>query len=228
MKIKYIFYAALFASSFGLYSCGNNTPEKKETTPVINQLIEGNIRYLESHPLHPNQTKFSRLSTSGEQKPKAIVVSCSDSRVPPEIIFDQGLGDLFVIRTAGNIIGDIELASIEYAVLKLNCKTIMVLGHDHCGAIDSFLEHPIDSLPGHLNELMSFIRKQPIQQKILERPGDHNYMAVVSNIIYFANQLRNNSGIIRQKFNQKEIEIFGALYHFDNGKVQIIEDDIKR
>jgi carbonic anhydrase len=228
MKIRYIIYAILFAFSFGLCSCGNNTPEKKEATPVINQLIEGNIRYVESNPLHPDQTKFRRQSIVETQTPKAIIISCSDSRVPPEIVFDQGLGDLFVIRTAGNIIGNIEMASIEYAVLKLHCNTILVLGHEDCGAIQTFLDQPIDSLPGHLNALVNFIRTQPIQQKLLEHPGNNNYLSVINNIIYFVGQLKNNSRIIQEKFDKKEIEIFGAIYHIDNGKVQIIEDEIKK
>src|SRR5689334_1569706 len=99
---------------------------KKEATidgPVIQQLLDGNKRYRESQPMHTDQSKFRRESLVDGQRTKAIVVSCSDSRVPPEIIFDQGLGDLFTIRTAGNVIDDIELASIKYAVLKFQCNT---------------------------------------------------------------------------------------------------------
>jgi carbonic anhydrase len=228
MKSKLHLGFAMLALVITLGSCEKKETEPDTTIPVINQLMEGNKRYQEAHPLHPDQTKFRRQSTAEKQNPKAIVVSCSDSRVPPEIIFDQGLGNLFVIRTAGNIIGNIEMASIEYAVLKLNCKTIVVLGHEHCGAIQSFLDHPSDSLPGHLNELVNFIRSQPIQQKILEHQGDKSYEAVINNIIYFVGQLKTKSRITKEKFDKKEVEIFGAIYHLDNGKVQIIQDDIKK
>jgi len=227
MKKDFFLSPTLLVLSVVLWSCESKTPETNTNLPVIDQLMEGNKRYLESQPLHPDQTKFRRQSIAEKQNPKAIVISCSDSRVPPEIVFDQGLGDLFVIRTAGNIIGNIELASIEYALIKFNCNTIMVLGHEQCGAIQSYLEHPTDSLPGHLNELVDFIRSQPIQKKILEHPGDKSYAAVINNIIYFVGQLKTNSRITHEKFNKKEVEIFGAIYHLDNGKVQIIEDDIK-
>ena len=212
----------------GTWSCEVMSAEKSPNLSVINQLMEGNRRYQESNPIHPDQTKFRRESIAEKQNPKAIIISCSDSRVPPEIIFDQGLGDFFVIRTAGNVIGDLELASIEYALLKLNCNTIMVLGHEKCGAIQSFLDFPVDTLPGHLNELVNFIRCQPVQQKLIKTPGDKNYESVLNNVIYVVSLMKEKSQIIQKKFEDEELEIFGAIYHLDNGKVQIIEDEIRK
>ena len=226
MKLLFSWGLILF-SLFVSWSCKIKSPTAESKLSVINELMAGNERYQKSHPNHPDQTTFKRQSIAEKQNPKAIIISCSDSRVPPEIIFDQGLGDLFVIRTAGNVIGDIELASIEYAVLDLDCHSIVVLGHEKCGAIQSFLDHPIDSLPGHLNELVNYIRSQPIQQELLTHSGDKSYNAVINNIIYFVGLLRKKSTIIQKKFDDNQLEIFGAIYHLDNGKVQIIEDDLK-
>jgi len=204
--------------------------DKSEATSdgsIIQQLLEGNKRYREMRPRHPDQSKFRRESLTDGQRPKAIVVSCSDSRVPPEIIFDQGLGDIFTIRTAGNVIGDIELASIEYAVLKFQCKTVVILGHEKCGAIQAFLEQPNGKHPGHLDELIQFIRQQPVQQKLLNREGDKSYQSVITNVIYAVNQVRTHSTVIAEHFDGHELEIYGAIYHLKNGQVQIIDDERK-
>lgn len=194
----------------------------------IERLIEGNNRYVRAQLRHPHQSASRIREISTEQRPFAVVVSCSDSRVPPEIIFDQGLGDLFVIRTAGNVIGDYELASIEYAVLKLECKVIVITGHDECGAIQVFMEQSSDSLPGHLDTLVSFIGSQPNASILLNEGIDKSYQAVIGNIIFGVNFIKEKSTVIRQKFENKELELYGAVYHIESGKVHIIEDDIKR
>lgn len=206
-------------------ACTN--PKETELT-ALDRLLHGNQRYLSFHSIHPHQTRQRLKEITSEQNPFAIVVSCSDARVPPEIIFDQGLGDLFVIRTAGNIIGDYELASIEYAVQKLKCEVIMILGHDGCGAIRTFIEQPLDSLPGHINEMINFIRNQPNAKHILEKSDDPSYPEVINNILYEVDLVKNNSTIIRENFNNKKIEIYGAIYHMESGQVQIIADEIKK
>lgn len=194
----------------------------------IQKLIEGNNRYVHAQLLHPHQSISRLKEISAEQTPFAVIISCSDSRVPPEIIFDQGLGDLFVIRTAGNVIGEYELASIEYAVLKLNCKVIVITGHEKCGAIQAFMEQSSDSLSGHLNSLVKFIGAQPNSQRLQQLGTDKSYQAVLGNIIYGVNFIKENSSVIRQKFESKELELYGAVYHMENGKINIIEDDIKK
>ncbi len=211
-----------------LVSCSlKSSREIKTDLSAIDRLIEGNKRYYNSHQVHPHQSKDRLKEISSGQHPFAVVVSCSDSRVPPEIIFDQGLGDLFVIRTAGNVIGDYELASIEYAVLKLNCKVIIVTGHENCGAIQYFVDQPIDSLPGHLNVLINFIRLEPNAIQILDDDHDKNYRVVIHNVIFGVHLLKESS-ILRQKFENKELEIYGGVYHMATGKVQIIEDEVKK
>ena len=103
-------------------------------------LMDGNQRFVEHKSIHPNRCDETRASLLEKQKPFAVIVSCSDSRVPTEIIFDVGLGDVFVIRTAGHVLCNEVMGSIEYAVQSLGCKLIMILGHDNCGAIKSALK----------------------------------------------------------------------------------------
>jgi carbonic anhydrase len=111
---------------------------------ALARLKEGNARYVKGRLKHPNGAPKRRTEVAQKQKPFAIVLSCADSRVPPELVFDQGIGDLFVVRTAGQAIGDIEFASIEYAVEHLGASMIMVLGHERCGAVKATVEtlHP--------------------------------------------------------------------------------------
>jgi len=228
MKLLKYTAITLLASSVLLLWRSTSKEESIIDGPVIQQLLEGNKRYRELRPLHPDQSQFRRESLADGQQPKAIVVSCSDSRVPPEIIFDQGLGDLFTIRTAGNVIGDIELASIEYAVLKFQCNTVLILGHENCGAIQAFLEQPTGNHAGHLDELIQFVREQPVQQKLLNREGDKSYQAVISNVIYAVTQVRTHSTVIKEHFDGRELGIYGAIYHLKNGQVQVIDVEKKQ
>ena len=104
----------------------------EEALPPLEALKAGNQRFMSGHPVHPHETLKRLRDLKKGQDPHTVVVSCSDSRVPPELIFDQGLGDIFSVRTAGNVIGDYELGSIEYAVEHLGCKLVVVLGHEEC------------------------------------------------------------------------------------------------
>src|SRR5262245_58593416 len=104
---------------------------------ALQQLLEGHRRYVTGNPLHPHQTAVHRAAIAQHQHPIAIIFGCSDSRVPVEIIFDQGLGDLFVIRLSGHVLTDAALGSIEYAVEELGVPLVMVLGHQRCGAVSA-------------------------------------------------------------------------------------------
>ncbi len=103
----------------------------------LKKLLEGNERYVRFESEHPNRSRERLLETAKEQKPFAVIVGCSDSRVAAEILFDQGIGDLFIVRVAGNVVGDIELASIRFAVEQLGVSLIFVLGHENCGAVQA-------------------------------------------------------------------------------------------
>src|SRR6266404_5054617 len=117
-------------------------PDQPTVSPAeaVSRLKEGNGRYTSGNQQHPHESAERRAELTKSQHPFAIIVSCSDSRVPPEIVFDQGLGDLFALRVAGNVIGDHSLGSIEYAVDHLAVRLIVVLGHQSCGAVKAAKE----------------------------------------------------------------------------------------
>ena len=221
MKSIWPILAGLF-----LASCLSKSIERETHRSPIARLMEGNRRYVKSDLNHPNQSMKRLKEISEAQQPFAVVVSCSDSRVPPEIIFDQGLGDLFVIRTAGNVIGDYEMASIEYAVMKLHCKVVIVMGHEKCGAIESFANHPNSNFPGHLNAIKDFILSEPFAEQVLKDSLDHNYHAVIHNIIYGVQFLKKESVVIKQQFDEGALDIYGAIYHLKTGQVQVIEENV--
>ena len=153
MKNRIIVLALLLAT---IVSC------KKETTPEvvtdknetpIEKLISGNKRFIDEKTIHPHQNKKTVLANQDAQHPFAVVLTCSDSRVSPEILFDQGIGDLFVIRNAGNLISDIDMGSIEYAVEHLDAKLIVVLGHTECGAIKAYVGDKNNEYKKHLSHI---------------------------------------------------------------------------
>jgi len=117
----------------------------------LRKLMDGNKRYIASHLIHPDQSSERRFELKHGQHPFAIILGCSDSRVPPEVVFDQGLGDLYVVRVAGNVLDQMIVASIEYAVLHLNVSLVMVMGHTQCGAVATTCNH--EQLEGHLPSL---------------------------------------------------------------------------
>ncbi|HMP12449.1 MAG TPA: carbonic anhydrase [Saprospiraceae bacterium] len=186
-------------------------------------LLAGNERYMNDHPIHPDQTLSRIRDLKKGQHPFAVVVSCSDSRVPPELIFDQGLGDIFVIRTAGNIIGEYELGSIEYAVEHLKAHLIVVLGHDSCGAVSAFVEHKHDKLDSHIQAIIDYIKAEPEEVEINEQRPNYLDLAVRANIRHGVNILVSSEPTLRGLFEKAEISIVGAIYHLENGKVEIIQ-----
>jgi carbonic anhydrase len=182
------------------------------------KLIDGNKRYVDAKLSHPNQTAQRRGEVAKAQHPFAAIVCCSDSRVPPEIIFDQGLGDLFVIRLAGNIIDDAALGSLEYAVEHLGVKYIMVLGHERCGAVDATVKG--GEAPGHIGALVKAI--QPAVDKVRNLPGDVLDNAVRANVTMVVQQLKSSKPILEESVKKGSLTIAGARYDLDDGKVTIL------
>ncbi len=127
---------------------------------AISKLKEGNGRYTSGNLQHPGQTSERRAELAKTQHPFATILSCSDSRVPPEIVFDQGLGDLFIVRVAGNVINDEGLGSVEYSVDHLGSRLILVLGHQNCGAVKAARETIAakGNAPGHIESLVTAIK----------------------------------------------------------------------
>ena len=185
----------------------------RQPTPdeALKYLIEGNRRYIDGNSLHPNRDQERRKQTRDDQRPFAVVVGCSDSRVPAEILFDQGIGDLFIVRTAGNVIGPIELASIEFAVLQLRTPLIVVFGHENCGAIQAVMEGKTELI-------------QPVAKLIGDALKEKVYTveeAVVENVKYSLRKLKevpNFSALLKEG----TLGFSGGYYHLLSGEVEFL------
>lgn len=183
------------------------------------KLMEGNSRFVEFKQNHPHQNKARLEEVASTQKPFAIIVGCSDSRVPPEIIFDQGMGDLFVIRNAGNVVDDFAMASIEYAVQHLGVRLIVVLGHERCGAVDATIKG--GDLPGHLNKLTSEIK--PSIHSAKRVTGDLLTNVIYSNTKRISGQIGSSEKLLKDFVDNKGLKVVSAYYDLDTGKVEIFE-----
>ncbi len=194
-------------------------PTAPETSSAaLEQLLAGNKRYVEARLTHPNQDAACRARTAKAQRPFAVILGCSDSRVPPEVIFDQGQGDLFVIRVAGNIAEPAVLGSIEYAVEHLDVPLVMVLGHARCGAVDATLKG--GTPPGHLSALVNAI--QPAVDEVKGKPGDPLDAAVRANVRLVVKQLNSSEPILAEMVKNGKLEIVGARYDLDSGKLDLV------
>ncbi|MFB2878524.1 carbonic anhydrase [Floridanema aerugineum] len=181
-------------------------------------LQAGNQRYVAQKVSHPNQTEQRMTEVARGQNPFAIVLGCADSRVPPEIIFDQGLGDLFVIRVAGNIVDNAVAGSIEYAAKKLHTPLLVVLGHERCGAVTAAVKG--GELPGNIGTLVNAIK--PAVKSVQGLPGDLVENSIKANIRIVVSQLRSRQPIVSKLVKANKLKIVGARYDLDSGKVDFI------
>lgn len=189
----------------------------------IKKLMGGNKRFIEGKTIKPRQDMNTIKSLEKGQQPFATIVGCSDSRVPNEMIFDQGLGDLFIIRTAGQVSAAASYGSMEFAVLKLKTKLIVVLGHTECGAVAAAVERPED-VPGHIVTLINEIK--PAVAKCAHLPGNPVNNAVRQNVIDQVNNLRDLDPILHKKYTKGEILIVGAVYDIHTGKVEFLQETL--
>lgn len=186
-------------------------------------LKEGNERFVAGQPQHPSQSVEHRSSLASGQKPTAAVFGCGDSRVAAEIIFDQGLGDMFVVRTAGHVIDSAVLGSIEFAVTVLGVPLIVILGHDSCGAVKATLAALDDGvLPGgYVRDLVERVTPSILlgRREGLKRPDEFEARHVVET----AAQLRARSTAIAEAIDAGTLAIVGATYHLADGRVVLRE-----
>jgi len=208
----------LFISLF--FSCRQKQDENQDNSLApLDKLKAGNEKFVSGHPVHPHET-LNRIKELKEgQNPFVVLVSCSDSRIPPELIFDQGLGDVFSIRTAGNVIGDYELGSIEYAVEHLHCKLIVVLGHENCGAIQAYATSGNEKHNDHIQSLVNYIASEEEEKNIPDSLRSNMDILVKANITHGVNVLKSSTPILKPLVDNKEIKIIGAYYDLDSGKV---------
>ena len=184
----------------------------------LKKLIDGNKRCVVCSPQYPRQDARRRKEVSKGQKPFAVIVGCSDSRIPPELIFDQGLGDLFVVRLAGNIVDNVALGSIEYAVEHLGSKLIVVLGHGKCGAVTAATQGA--DAPGHVGAIVKAI--QPAVKKARKLPGDLVDNAIRANAALVVDKIKSSKPILAEMAEKGEIEVIGAYYNIETGAVELL------
>jgi carbonic anhydrase len=183
--------------------------------------MEGNKRYVRHKEQHPDESMARRKELETGQHPFAVILGCADSRVPPELLFDQGLGDLFVIRVAGNLVDDDVLGSIEYAVEHLDTKLIMVLGHEKCGAVSAAVEG--GDVPGHLKALVEAI--QPSVDATRNDPGDRVHNCVIANARRVAGQIRASEPVLKEAIEKGGLKVVAADYLLDSGKVNLLDGE---
>jgi len=187
---------------------------------VLRELQAGNDHHVAKKYQHPHQTAARQRELSSSQHPHAIILSCADSRVAPEIILDQGLGDLFDVRVAGNIAADTELASIEYAAVHLHSPLLVVLGHQKCGAVTAAAEG--GEAEGHLPSLLGLIR--PAVASAKGQPGDLIDNAVRINVENVVRQVRGSRPVLAPLVDRGALTVVGAVYSLDSGKVNWLPD----
>jgi len=191
--------------------------EKKQTP--LERLITGNERFLKEESIHRNINKKSVLENQNAQHPFAVVITCSDSRVSPEILFDQGIGDLFVVRNAGNLVSNIDLGSIEYAIEHLDAKLIVVLGHSECGAIKAYVNDKNNNFNRHQNHIDDIVEtvanEQEEQEAEKKVPKEKNLLGCIdANIKHTTNLIKSNAIV-----KEKKIKIVPMRYDVHTGKI---------
>ena len=188
---------------------------------AISKLKEGNGRYTSGNLQHPGQTAERRTELAKTQHPFAAIVSCSDSRVPPEIVFDQGLGDLFIVRMAGNVINDEGLGSIEYSVDHLGTRLILVLGHQSCGAVKAARETIAakGKAPGHIESLV-----RAIQPAVEATAKDDLDVTIKENVKHVVQALRSSTPVLKAKVDSGDVQVIGGYYSLDTGAVTFLDE----
>ena len=182
---------------------------------ALAELRAGNSHHVSKKYQRPHQTAARQHALASSQSPHCAILTCADSRVPPEIVFDKGLGDIFDVRVAGNVAGDDETASLEYAAEHLHVPLVVVMGHSDCGALSAALEG--GTLPGKLPNLMAALR--PAVDQSAHEPGDRLDNAVRDNVVHVVEQLGSGSPVLSHLIETGKLRIVGAVYSLETGKV---------
>jgi carbonic anhydrase len=212
--IALAFFFGIVDSSFA------GEPPQVSPEEALKRLMEGNARFVAGRMTRvaPEDVASARHNVATGQRPFAVIVGCSDSRVSPEIVFDEGLGDIFVIRTAGEVVDDAALGSIEYAVEHLGSQLIVVLGHQRCGAVSAAVAG--EDAPRHIATLLKAI--EPAVEQTKGEPGDPVENAVHAQAINVAKQLRQAEPILAERVRSGKLKIVAARYDLDTGKVEVL------
>lgn len=183
---------------------------------ALKRLVEGNQRFAADKITCDDRNSLRRAALLAKQNPFAIILGCADARIPIELVFDQGVGDLFVVRVAGNVAGNSEIESVEYAVKHLNSVLILVLGHEQCAAVASVLEHNAGDIPviSALIESALVSKGSSLKQYTLESAVKANVRAVVEAL--------KNSNILKSILKDRNIMVIGGYYHLSSGLVELL------
>lgn len=225
---EFVRLTGLAAGAAGLILPGTgraaDEPVNRDADAVLTRLLEGNGRFARGELAHPGRRPADFTPLAEGQAPLAAVVGCADSRVPPEVIFDQGVGDLFVVRVAGNVIsgaGASVKGSIEYAVAELGVRLVLVLGHSQCGAVKAALKHIAarDAIPGAIGDLVDTIRPAAAEAK--DKPGDPLDNSIRANVVRGVERLKTLEPILAGPVKAGAVKVIGAVYDLRNGKVTV-------
>lgn len=185
---------------------------------AFRRILDGHWRYLQNERQQIAVTHDDRRRHSEGQYPFAAILGCADSRVSPEVIFDQGQGDLFVVRVAGNVLGDFEQASLEYAVQNLGVRLVLVMGHEQCGAVKAAISGT--PLPGSIGRLIEEIR--PAVQQAQMQDGDLLNNAIHRNVCHTVDVLLERSEAVRTLVDAGEVRVIGLVYDLASGDLQFL------
>lgn len=186
---------------------------------ALELLLKGNERFAATQQVYPRQSSEHRKELVKGQNPIAAILSCSDSRVPSELVFDQGLGDLFIVRTAGHTINDLVIASLEYAVFALGVSLVMVVGHEQCGAVTAVMTDIV--LPGHLPQLAENLR--PALESVNKESENAIEQAIKVNSQFTAQYLMERSEVLRTAVEQDKLKIVPAYYELKTGIIRVLD-----
>lgn len=186
---------------------------------ALDRLVQGNERYVNSSTVCHEDWSAKRVALVQGQKPFAVIVACSDSRVPPEIVFDQTLGDLFIVRVAGNVVDDFAMGSVEYGVSVLGANLIVVLGHSNCGAVDAALKGM--KFDNHIQEVLNEIR--PAIKEFKGGSQDMLEKAIKANVRSVEEMLRSSKQLLAELVEKGSLQIIGGYYDLATGKVEFLK-----
>ena len=200
--------------------------DAKKTTLTADQALallkEGNTQYLSDSPVTAAKGRERRLEIARGQTPFAVLVSCSDSRVPPELLFGRGLGELFIVRNAGNTVDTVAMGSIEYAIAVLGVPLVVVMGHERCGAVEAALSvvEKNTVFPGSLNEMIEPILPAALIARSSGAKGEALIdLAVRENVKRVVNRLRNSGPVLLDPIRAGTVRVVGARYDLSDGSV---------
>jgi len=198
----------------------------------LNRLREGNRRFVDgvrSHEILTGQSRRDELAN--KQDPFAIILGCSDSRVPAELVFDQGFGDLFVIRVAGNIVAPSQVGSVEFAAARFGTRLVVVMGHSQCGAVTAAVEEVLGRTSNESRNLRSIVdRVRPSVETVVSGRPDRNVDALVSeavraNVRASVDHLRHGSQLLEALIQRDGLRVVGAEYSLESGVVTFFDED---